>query len=235
MSERVLMIGSAPDAMRARDMDLSSFDAIVAMNNSWQVHPDWTHLVFPDDFDSERLPPKGHGKPLIRADIYVASNNRFGGIVYAGGTMAYSTAYWVLDALKPKCMAIIGCDMVYPKTGGDTHFYGTGAPDPLRDDPTLQSLEAKSNRLLVLAAKAGCSCVNLSTKSESRLTLPRGEVATLDSPPVALFDEVAVETALQAEMQAGQYVESGDYWNCEPPLDPAVLSRIDGLWLKVLA
>lgn len=33
-------------------------------------------------------------------------------------------------------MAFIDCDMVYPTTGGSTHFYGTGAADPLRDDVT---------------------------------------------------------------------------------------------------
>ncbi len=61
--------------------------------------------------------------------------------------------------------------MHYPATG-PTHFYGQGTPDPLRRDITLRSLEAKSARLMVLAARQGCAMVNLST-GPSRLVFPR--------------------------------------------------------------
>ena len=61
-----------------------------------------------------------------------------------------------------------GCDMIYPEHG-KTHFYGRGSADPLRDDVSLQSLEAKATRLLIHAAKQGCSMVNLS-KGKTRLT-----------------------------------------------------------------
>ncbi len=60
--------------------------------------------------------------------------------------------------------------MHYPP--GQTHFYGTGSADPLRPDITLQSLEAKSARLMILAAMEGCAMVNLST-GPSRLVFPR--------------------------------------------------------------
>ena len=78
----------------------------------------------------------------------------FGGIVYAGATMAFTAGYWALSALQPRVLAYLGCDMIYPQ--GQTHFYGTGAADPLRPDPTLQNLRAKSARLELLAARAGC-------------------------------------------------------------------------------
>jgi hypothetical protein len=40
-----LLIGSAPDAMLAKDWNLSSFSYRVAINNSWQITPDWDYLV----------------------------------------------------------------------------------------------------------------------------------------------------------------------------------------------
>jgi hypothetical protein len=50
--------------------------------------------------------------------------------------MAFTTGYWALHALKPSVLAFVGCDMVYAASG-NTHFYGSGEPDPLRDDLSL--------------------------------------------------------------------------------------------------
>ena len=94
--------------------------------------------------------------------------------------MAFTSAYWALGALKPDILAFVGCDMVYPTSGAATHFYGTGAADPLRNDITLQSLEAKSTRLFYLAAQQQCLCLNLSTADQSRMVFPRVSIAALE-------------------------------------------------------
>ena len=46
-----------PDAVLAKDWDLSMFAQRVAINNAWQITPDWDYLVYPEDFAPERLPP----------------------------------------------------------------------------------------------------------------------------------------------------------------------------------
>ena len=97
--------------------------------------------------------------------------NQYGGFIYAGATMAFTAAYWALGALRPSHISFIGCDMYYPKTG-KTHFYGKGTPDPLRDDISLMSLKAKSNRFLYISQKQNCVVGNISD-GPSKLTFPR--------------------------------------------------------------
>ena len=94
----------------------------------------------PRRFSKEKQPTSFDKDKLISAKQYVPKQNSFGGFIYAGGTMAFTAGYWALGALKPDVIAYIGCDMVYPKNSQS--FYGTGQADPLRDDITLQSLEA---------------------------------------------------------------------------------------------
>ena len=183
----VLILGSGPDVVRCREWDLTGVDEVVAINNAWRVRPDWTVSIFPDDFPKDRWPPED-GRRIVQSDEYVPSQNRFGGVVYAGATMALTASYWALDALKPKQMYYFGCDMVY-SAKGPTHFYGAGTADPLRADPTLQTLEAKSQRLQALAAREGCALVNLSD-APSRLTFPRGGLG--DTGDVMPGDEAAV-------------------------------------------
>jgi hypothetical protein len=242
----VLVIGSAPEAVGAREFDTGGVDHIVAINNAWRIRGDWTHLAHPEDFPAERRPLPAPGRKIVTYREYVPANNRFGGIVYAGGTMAFSTAYWVLDALRPDIMAFCGCDMVYDRPGMPSHFYGNGEADPLRVDPTLQSLEAKANRLAILAAREGCLCVNVSSLPRSRLTFPRMAPAILAGVPAA-FHEASmgafrerIATSAEAEASALErhmniVVPGGDYWNAPEKLDAEALSAIDGLWLKALA
>ena len=138
----VLIIGSGPAALAARAWDKSQFGHIVAINNAWQIRPDWDSLIFPDDFPTQRQPKTvAKSQTYVRAANYVPVQNTYGGFVYAGGTMAFTAAYWALGALKPKVIAMIGCDMIYPATG-NTHFYGAGRADPLRKDISLRSLPA---------------------------------------------------------------------------------------------
>ncbi len=240
----VLVLGSAPDAVLAKNWDLSVFTSRVAINNAWQITPHWDYLVYPEDFACDRLPPApllSHQR-LIAASEFVPQQNNFGGFVYAGGTMAFTTGYWALGALKPDILAFLGCDMVYA-TGSDqpSHFYGQGTPDPLRVDVTLQSLEAKSVRFLSFAHSQNCAVVNLSKLPESRLLFPRvsmSEFATqalcqdMLSRQSQLFDTSVVMRVLQAEHDLGYMVPSGRYWECEAEFDKTKLSDIDHLWLQ---
>jgi hypothetical protein len=225
----VLMLGSAPGVTEAATWPRAPFDLIVAINNAWRVRPDWNAAVFPWDFPLDRRPEAAPGQQLVTEELFVPSQNSFGGFVFAGATMAFTTGYWVLDSLKPKVLAVLGCDMHYAATG-KTHFYGTGAPDPLRKDITLRSLEAKSARLMVLAAMQGCAVVNLST-GPSRLIVPRvARAASAHARPQPFCADLA-DAALEAEAALGYDVPSGRYWEELDRFDPAALDRIDALWL----
>ena len=230
--ENVLIIGSGPAALRARSWDKSHFDHIVVINNAWQIRSDWDSLIFPDDFPVDKQPTSiGVKQQVIRSSDYVPVQNTCGGFVYAGGTMAFTAAYWALGALRPKVIAMVGCDMVYPATG-PTHFYGTGQADPLRRDISLRSLPAKSARLMALAAGYGCAMVNLST-DPSQLTFPRATPSTTAAQKPLQHEASAVAAALQAEDDLGYYVASGKYWKDEDRFDPTEIDKIDAMWLAL--
>jgi len=227
----ILILGSGPNVVACRDWQRASFDSIVAINNAWAVRPDWDYLIHPDDFPSERKPLdlQPHQRIITAAD-YVPLQNTLGGFVYAGGTMAFTAAYWALAALKPKVIAMLGCDMVYAGTS-NTHFYGTGTADPLRADVTLRNLEAKSARLMAMAARQNCAMVNLSA-DESRLVFPRANTETVTTARPLAFDTPTIKTALAEETRLGYYVPSGKYWKEEARFDTDAIDALDQLWLK---
>lgn len=227
----VIIMGSGPGVLLAQGWVKEPRQTLVAINNAWQVRPDWDWLIHPEDFPEDRHPQAllPH-QSIATAEDYVPIQNTFGGFVYAGGTMAFTAAYWALGALKPRVIAMVGCDMVYPSTGR-THFYGKGEADPLRDDVTLRSLEAKSARLMILAAQMGCAMVNLSVAAESRLIYPRLRRSDLATARPLTFDPIASSAALRAEADAGYMVPSGRYWAEADRFDPRVIDQIDALWL----
>lgn len=238
----VLILGSGPDVLRARAWPRAPFTHIVAINNAWQVRDCWDYLIHPEDFPVERA-PAAHDperQAIITADIYVPVQNAFGGFVYAGGTMAFTAGYWALGELKPDVIAFLGCDMNYE--GKKTHFYGRGEADPLRQDVTLQSLEAKSARLMALAVAEGCVCLNLSEQSVSKLVFPRAapdEIAAMTaqgharrlSELAAGIDLEEMGEAERREADLGYYVASGRYWEQADRFDAAALRDVDDLWL----
>ena len=227
----VLILGSGPDVTRCRTWDRAPFDTIVAINNAWSVRPDWDMLVTPEDFPRARLPVDiARHQQRITADAFVPAQNRYGGFVLAGGTMAFTTGYWALDALRPRAMAFLGCDMVYPRAG-QTHFYGTGTPDPLRDDLTLRDLGAKSARLAVMAAAQGCACVNLSDAASSALLFPRATpegIAAGLSP--AEYDAEAYAALRAQEAALGYDTPDGRYWETPGRFDAEALAQVDKGW-----
>lgn len=229
----VLILGSGPNVVTCRDWPRAPFDRIVAINNAWAVRSDWDDLIHPDDFPKARMPldldPK---QRVIRADDYVAMQNTLGGFVYAGGTMAFTASYWALTALKPKIIAVLGCDMVYTDSP-QTHFYGKGTADPLREDVTLRSLEAKSARLMAYAARQGCAMVNLS-QDTSRLVFPRATPKDVASAQPAPIDQTIFAAATAQEDRLGYYVPSGKYWKEEDRFDTKAIDALDALWLKAV-
>lgn len=239
---QVLILGSAPDVLRARRWPRAGIDAIVAINNAWRVRPDWNWLIHPSDFPPERRPAApGAGQRVCGYEAYVPAVNVHGGFLYAGGTMAFTAGYWALHALKPRAIGFLGCDMVYAPVG-DSHFYGRGRPDPLRADPTLQSLEAKAARFLLHAAEAGCAVVNLSELPVSRLVFPRmgrAELAGLTADALRACVAAALTPGARAGLAAARAEEArlgyaapdGRYWKTLDRVDPAELRRIDALWL----
>jgi hypothetical protein len=244
-TETILMLGSAPDVERCREWPRTGIDRIVALNNAWQVRTDWDDLVHPKDFPEERKPDTLAPEQRVHSyEAYVPAVNAFGGFVFCGGTMAFTAAYWVLHTYRPGLIAILGCDMMYG-TSGRTHFYGRGSADPLRSDVTLQSLEAKSVRLGLLAAWQGCAVVNLSNLSATRLAHPRVDAAVLARwnfgkterflhPLVSPGVKAAVNKVLEQEAALSYRVPSGEYWKESERFDPMLLRRIDTMWLDLV-
>lgn len=226
----VLMLGSGPMAMEAAGWPRAGIDRVLAINNAWAVRPDWDFMIHPWDFPEDRRPLPGPGQRIVTQADFVPAQNALGGFVYAGGTMAYTAAYWALHALRPRVIGCFGCDMHYPKEG-QTHFYGQGTPDPLRQDITLRSLPAKAARLMVLAAMQGCAMVNLS-RGPSRLVFPRlglGELAAARPLP---FDAALARDALGREAALGYHVPSGRYWEEAARFEVAEIDALDALWLS---
>ena len=232
----VLVLGSAPDVIQCRDWPRSGFDTVVAINNAWQVRKDWDYLVAPDDFPTDKRPQElSPGQQVIGSDVYVPANNQFGGILYAGGTMAFTAGYWALWALRPRVMAFLGCDMIYAPQKV-SHFYGQGRADPLRDDISLRNLEAKSARLMLHAARMDCACVRLSN-GPSRLVFPsvsRRVLGTI-ADPSSQADFGAFDAAVALEQQFGYSVPSGRYWQEAARFDVAHIDAVDTAWMTALS
>ncbi|WP_223423418.1 hypothetical protein [Tateyamaria pelophila] len=229
----VLVLGSAPNVMASRYLPKSFFSSIVAINNAWQVRDDWDYHIAPDDFAQDRMPQGlSAGQALIRSDAYVPANNAYGGIIYAGATMAFTAGYWVLSALRPSAIIFWGCDMMYPAQGKG-HFYGAGTADPLRDDVTLRNLEAKSARLMQHAAMQGCACLR-APEGDSRLVFPTVDVRKLSSMTIlpALPDPKAFQRALQQEAELGYFVRSGRYWDSDIEYSGEALDTVDQMWIE---
>ncbi|MEM1236446.1 MAG: hypothetical protein AAGI10_05695 [Pseudomonadota bacterium] len=221
----ILMLGSGPSAPICRDWPRAPFDRVVAINNAWQLRDDWDDLVYPYDFPADRMPPIATGN-LIDQTHFVPAQNAFGGFLYAGATMAFTATYWALHVLRPTTISYLGCDMVYPKTGA-THFYGKGTADPLRDDPSLRNLPAKSARAQSYAARQGCTLLNLS-QGESTLLFPRATPGDLTARP--LIDTHAMALAERRERDLDYRTPTGFHDHITPDLDK--LDEIDALWIR---
>ena len=225
--KHVLIIGSGPNAVKAAGL-ATAFDSVVVINNAWRIRPDWSHLIYPYDFPKERWPREiNYSQTVITEKEFVPIQNQYGGFIYAGATMAFTAGYWVLGALRPSHISFIGCDMHYPKTG-KTHFYGKGTADPLREDISLMSLKAKSNRFLSLAYEQDCLVGNLSD-GPSKLTFPRVSSASL-WPEIPCRRADLISQALKHEKDLGYFDRSGRYWENLDKYDCKEIKKIDNIW-----
>lgn len=228
----VLILGSGPNALEARDWQSHTFDKVVAINNAWAVCEDWDDLIFPYDFACSKRPSEmSTHQNFVTQEDFVPIQNKYGGFLYAGGTMAFTAGYWVLGHYSPSQIAFLGCDMHYPQRA-PTHFYGKGDPDPLRDDISLRSLEAKANRLYVHAAEQNCVLTNLSS-GPSRLTFPR-QVFGENIPAPWQIDVAKSQAALEMEGALGYITESGRYWEDAHKFDETKIAFLDKLWLEAV-
>ncbi|MEM9044506.1 MAG: hypothetical protein AAGC81_07405 [Pseudomonadota bacterium] len=228
---RILMLGSGPNAVDCQDWPREPFDRIVAINNAWRVRNDWDDLVYPEDFPIDRRPETiKPGQQIVEADRFIPMGNRYGGVVWCGATMAFTATYWALGAFTPSVIAYLGCDMVYE--GSRTHFYGNGSPDPLRDDITLRSLEAKAARAYLLAREQNCALVNLST-DDSRLVFPRATRETIASIRSGEHHSTATKNLLSEESAFGYEAPTGRYWESLSQYDPEIIDAIDAKWLSL--
>ncbi len=229
----IVIIGSAPDALEARSFKREFFESLVVINNAWNIRDDWDYCIFPDDFPESRRPHNNKNQRLIGSAEYVPLQNKYGGFVYSGGTMAFTAGYWALGYFKPKAIAYLGCDMIYD--GEDTHFYGKGTPDPLRKDPTLKNLKAKSARLEAIAATQNCSIFNLSKRPDSNLIFRRTSLNDIlkHNIPRSL-NNTLLKSTLQKEKELGYFVEDGRYWKHLENFDQEKIDLLDDLWDKVI-
>ena len=229
----VLIIGSAPDALEAQSFNRELFQQVVAINNAWNVRSDWDYCIFPDDFPENRRPNENSEQRLIGSQQYVPLQNKYGGFVYSGGTMAFTAGYWVLGHFNPRAIAYIGCDMVYDEK--KTHFYGRGTPDPLREDPTLKNLKAKSARLEAIAASQNCSIFNLSKRPKSNLVFRRKSLENIpEEPTPRRVNTELLKVVLEKEKSLGYFIKNGKYWKHLADFDQKKIDILDGLWNEVI-
>lgn len=169
---KVLIAGSGSDLPEVlAGLDLTSFDAIVAINNAWKEIPSellsfhifakdwkawkdgtvktdlkWYRNIFGDRLNHDWIVRRyGAGKP---------------GQIGFRRTMIFTASYWALAHLYPGEIHYAGCSMYYPDGEANT-FYGEGNPDPLRFP--VKRLVFWFNQLERKANEQGCLLYNRGT------------------------------------------------------------------------
>ena len=230
---KVLIIGSAPDATKARELDLTFFDTVIVINNAWKIIPNWNELIFPYDFPDHKKPKSiGKQQRFVTEKEFVPAQESLGGFVYAGATMTFTAGYWALVEHKPSLMCFLGCNMVYP-SNTQTHFYGSGRKDPLRDDISLTSLKACSRRLLAIAKMRNCDLISLSS-GLTNLDIPQLDFNQLDNFHTSIVvDCQRVADAFLLEESFGYFFRGKKYWEFLDQIDKSHLIELDRAWVDV--
>ena len=71
-TNKILIIGSAPDSVSASNWKNFIFNNIVVINNAWKIRKDWTNCIYPEDFPINKRPKKVNQKQTLHsADDYV--------------------------------------------------------------------------------------------------------------------------------------------------------------------
>ena len=228
---KVIIIGSAPDATKARELDLTFFDKVIVINNAWKIITNWNELIFPYDFPDNKKPNSiGNQQRLVTEKEFVPAQESLGGFVYAGATMAFTAGYWALVEHTPSLMCFLGCNMFYP-SHTQTHFYGSGRKDPLRDDISLTSLKARSRRLLAIAKMRNCELISLSS-GLTNLDIPQVDFGQLDNLHTSIvMDDELVADAFRLEESLGYFFRGKKYWEFLDQIDKTKLIELDRVWV----
>ncbi|MBK3402797.1 hypothetical protein H0176_28835 [Methylorubrum populi] len=231
-----LIIGSGPSALDVSRKDLAGIRT-AAINNAWRVRNDFNYLLFPSDFPEDRRAPPSYKARRITNPDYLAGMNAGGGLIFCGATMAFAAGYWAAHSLRTQIVGFYAADMIYPAKG--SHFYGTGTADPLREDISLRSLEAKGVRLFSFGLSRGVVLVNCSQQAESRLVFPRVDLDKLSEfethPKEWVELRRAAKDALQFEAQAPFDRMCEEYWTlADTPEKIEFIDKVDQKWLSLL-
>lgn len=173
----VVIVGSSPQAPIVNRL-IGPETIIIALNNSWRALDRYDFLVYSDDFPDINKP--GRDVLAIRgrsSPQYLPAMNSMGSLDLCGPTIAMAAGYWAIANFPFSQISFFACDMVY--SGVNTHFYGRGEADPLRRDPTLQDLTAKSLRLFYYGFMNSCLFLNASGQDNTRLGFPRERTGTV--------------------------------------------------------
>lgn len=168
LTKSILLVGSGPDASRAKDL-VCEADIVIAINNAHKAVPRVSFSFYASDFPDNQK-HSNVAEIGVSTPQYLPSAQRFGGLIYCGASMFFLASYWLIQQFPFSFVKVIGCDMVYSSAA--THFYGRGSADPLRRNISLQSLDAKSLRVLYFALKHGVFMCNTANVQESRLYFP---------------------------------------------------------------
>jgi hypothetical protein len=238
-----IIVGSGPSAP-SLPKDLPAEAVLIAVNNAWRINRVFDYLIYPDDFPADRLPPANFPGVLVSNSGYMPAIDASGGIVFCGATMAFAAGYWAVEKIRPKILGYFASDMIYSTNSGNTHFYGNGAPDPLRKDISLGSLEARSTRLFCLALMNGTLIVNHSEEPDSRLVFPR--LSTKDAALMLGYARGDLECSWRDLIAAAQQIRAKeaeapfdalrhDYWLLDSNDEAGrFIKELDELWIRLV-
>lgn len=188
--KKILILGSGLTAPRVHDLKLDDW-TVLAINNAYMLNKfDW--LIYPNDFTNIPKANQVNGKKVINFNEYSQVDYKYGGQAKRGNTMMFNAAYYAL-AQKPDVIAFLGCDMDYP-TSGNTHFYGTGTPDPLRlgNESLIELIE----RFATIAKEEGVKVYNMSPLScQGLLSYPRAGLIDSKKALFLAFNDKYVDYA----------------------------------------
>lgn len=187
----------------------------------------------PWDFPPDRHPVAGPGQTLVTEDDFVPAQNAYGGFVYGGATMAYTAAYWVLHALRPRVIAVFRLRHAVPRDRSHA-FLRHRQPRPFarRHHPAVAGGEIGATD--GAGRPSGLRDSNLST-GPSRLVFPRCALDDVAAAKPHIFAEDLVTQALSQRGGPGLHHPVGPVWEELHRFDAAQIDRLDALWLATVA
>lgn len=186
--DNILILGSGLTAPLIKDINLKNWK-VLAINNAWKLGVyDW--LIYPNDFNS--IPTDDRINHIQHFDYFSAIKNIAGTQSERGNTMMFNAAYYAI-AKGAKNIGFLGCDMHYPASG-NTHFYGTGTPDPLRLGEN--NLMMYLNRLQSIADNHSINLYNFSPQEQvSMLPFQRAGIIKSKKSLFIAFNEPYINYA----------------------------------------